>query len=1007
MKYIICSLVLVLTFSINSKAQYNSTIYIDPSYSGSESNGSLQTPYKSWLDITIWSDSTLYLQRKGTMDTINGSILVSHKTNIKFGVYGDGSNFAHLHNLSSSPTFTVHSCNHSIIDGFHLSGPYVMDTVRYLDGSYTGTAIYIKDDSNDPTFNSYGNRVVNCFIEEFNTGIAVIKFTNSLFDTITIENVKIHNITQDGIFVQSLAGRDAPLRNVDINNCYIDSVNMAYQFTGGGGQEIAYGVAIQSSRCVTGITVRNSFIDRRNSGNKFAIIFNDEDGTNTCNALVENCTIYAPDEGGAAIYLQSFDSVVFRNNFIFSNENSISFMTRSGTSLSCFYNVFSRMPSGKQSMVFDLYAGPNMIHNNTFYGADQVFVSQGYKTEVLNNIFDSAGTVYVGNVLAAPDNNLYHNSNVSTTEPNSVYGQDPLFIDPDNGNFDLSINSPCINKGKDLGLTADIKGTEVPQGLAPEIGAYEYIPVSTYAPSVPCKLKAYQIKYTRFFLKWKPSFDDIGVTGYDVYKNGKLVASVSQPYALITGLTQGATYNMRVKAKDGDGNVSASSHKLRVKTHCARDKESPAAPTGLVVSNISQVDLMLRWNSSTDNVGVVVYEVYNGDLLVASTADTVALITGLGTGETYTITVKAKDAVGNFAISEELVVSTLPTCETTDPWTNTNFMIPLYGSTGPVTVEYNVIPVGSSMNGVTGVSQEDVSAYSGLSCIVRFFSNGLVDAYQGDGSGGGSYAIGGDTLEYIAGTTYHVRLVIDIPAKIYSAYVKPDNETKEYLIGYQFPFRYQANCLNNFVYKTESCRLMINNLSVDFIPDTMAPSVPSGLTYEDVTETSFVLRWNASTDNETVLAYTIFQDGIYLETTSDTTISIGNLTAGTSYIITATAIDPSGNESEFSEELVVETVLTTNLSSKEIALKSFLINRSTYLSNVFELYPIPASSFVNVKVSCPSEIKIMDITGGNVLYSKTIEMGVTTIPLNLSTGIYIVQVTAETKKSGTHILIIR
>jgi len=61
----------------------------------------------------------------------------------------------------------------------------------------------------------------------------------------------------------------------------------------------------------------------------------------------------------------------------------------------------------------------------------------------------------------------------STFDPNTI-AANPLFVDPENGNFHLRPDSPAIDAGVDVGLSEDFDGDPVPYGSAPDIGAYEY-----------------------------------------------------------------------------------------------------------------------------------------------------------------------------------------------------------------------------------------------------------------------------------------------------------------------------------------------------------------------------------------------------------------------------------------------------------------------------------------------------------------------------------------------------
>jgi hypothetical protein len=59
--------------------------------------------------------------------------------------------------------------------------------------------------------------------------------------------------------------------------------------------------------------------------------------------------------------------------------------------------------------------------------------------------------------------------------PTELQG-DPLFVDASSGDLRLGAGSPAIDKGEITIFASDIRGAAVPQGSAPDIGAYESSP---------------------------------------------------------------------------------------------------------------------------------------------------------------------------------------------------------------------------------------------------------------------------------------------------------------------------------------------------------------------------------------------------------------------------------------------------------------------------------------------------------------------------------------------------
>ncbi|GAB3671922.1 glycosyl hydrolase family 18 protein [Actinocorallia lasiicapitis] len=79
------------------------------------------------------------------------------------------------------------------------------------------------------------------------------------------------------------------------------------------------------------------------------------------------------------------------------------------------------------------------------------------------------------------------------------------------------------------------------------------------APSVPAGLTATATGSTTIDLKWTASTDNVGVTGYDVYRGAQLLGTATGTAYTDSGLTPKTAYGYTVKAKDAANNISAAS----------------------------------------------------------------------------------------------------------------------------------------------------------------------------------------------------------------------------------------------------------------------------------------------------------------------------------------------------------------------------------------------------------------------------------------------------------------
>jgi len=111
--------------------------------------------------------------------------------------------------------------------------------------------------------------------------------------------------------------------------------------------------------------------------------------------------------------------------------------------------------------------------------------------------------------------------------------------------------------------------------------------------------------------------------------------------------------------------------------------------------------------------------------------------------------------------------------------------ITLAQQTGVFTFEVDATPSASNPNvdGAVGLSNTLMTAFTDLAAVVRFHDNGLVDARNGS-----AYQTE-NAYPFTVGTTYHIRMVVDVPNKMYMAYIRAAGVVPETTIANNYAFR--------------------------------------------------------------------------------------------------------------------------------------------------------------------------------------------------------------------------
>lgn len=181
----------------------------------------------------------------------------------------------------------------------------------------------------------------------------------------------------------------------------------------------------------------------------------------------------------------------------------------------------------------------------------------------------------------------------------------------------------------------------------------------TTAPSVPTNLTATaSLTLGEIDLSWSASTDDVGVAGYNVYRDGSSIATTTGISYSDMNLASSTTYSYTVSAFDAAGNVSSQSGAVVATTTEATSTPDVTAPiiSSLTTTGSTIADTVLIWTtdepsnsqawfSTTTPVSTSTAETVSSATLTTSHQLSIPLDLATSTGYFYTIS--STDASNN------------------------------------------------------------------------------------------------------------------------------------------------------------------------------------------------------------------------------------------------------------------------------------------------------------------------------------------------------------------------
>ncbi len=405
------------------------------------------------------------------------------------------------------------------------------------------------------------------------------------------------------------------------------------------------------------------------------------------------------------------------------------------------------------------------------------------------------------------------------------------------------------------------------------------------------------------------------VTFYDSYGDGMCCGYGDGNYKIYIGdqlIRTGAYF------------ASEDSTEICIEEVVTEDTASPSQPSNLQSSNITTSGFNISWDASTDNIGVIGYNIYLDGNLQQVSASTSHQFNGLNDNTLYEVTVEAVDLAGNTSAPSSIFVTTLE--EVDLPPTDIQAQVtqisdsgallqwPISTDDGTITI-YHLYVNGTLFLSTTGLQHPLDNLNPATTYTVFVLAEDNAGQLSNPIPTSFTTLNSPDIIPPTVPFNLRVEDISQESARVLWEHSSDDSGVLNYDVYFEDALiatvpdnQFILNGLqeNTTYFIKIRARDIHNNLSpfneTTFTTlqamDVEAPSSPTDLAVTNITSTSAQVEWNASTDNQSVLGYDVFLNGLWIDFTQNLEYQLSSLDPETFYEVEVTAIDETDNASE-------------------------------------------------------------------------------------------------------------